>query len=102
MVARRHMKAPIASLQAFLQRVRICDIAMHRFHIEACNSAEIRAGPKQRANRMPARRQFVYEIGTNESRTSGDKAFHAICTSGDLPKGFPRYSAREIASHGLI
>ena len=75
-IAGRHVKRPIAPLQAFRQRHHIPDITRHRLVLSTLQPAHIRPRPQQAPHGMPTRIQLMHEIRADETRPAGDETFH--------------------------
>jgi len=72
------VKTPFRTFHFALQQFAIEDVAGDAFKLQSLQTALVRVRSQQRLDTMPAREQFVHEIGADEAGRTGNKAFHKI------------------------
>jgi hypothetical protein len=60
----------------------VAQVAFDRLEFGAAQAAAIAAGAEQGFDAMPARDQFVHQVGADKPRGSGNEAFHSCLPLG--------------------
>jgi hypothetical protein len=89
MVTGRRMETPIALVHRGFELRPVADVAFDRLELRARQAAQIRAGPDERFDAVPARNEFMHQIGSNESRCASDEAVHKVLFSRQIRIAFP-------------
>ena len=80
----RDMETPIAIAQGGFKFLTIADIALHAIKRNADQPAGIAAGTEQSPDKVPARNQFVHQVGADKTGSARDEAIHVSSTKKRL------------------
>src|SRR5436190_583675 len=97
MIAGRHVKAPVATSQAFSERTFIGEPSFNNFIPSPHQTTYIAVRTQQRSHAMACLHQSVDKIGADKTRGARHKTFHCARYSAAspgkskifLPAGFP-------------
>lgn len=103
MIARRHVKTPIAAPHGFGEQIFFRNVAVSRLKICSGQAAQVAAGPQERLYAVAASSEFVDQIGADKARSACDKAVHNFGSPSldVMTKSFQNQLAlREFGSEG--